>query len=251
MDVDAFAARLIAARRTGERIATLSQAEAPASAAEAYNVQDAILRRLGVGIAGWKVGATSPTAEPQGGPIPANRIQASPARFALLPSALRTVEAELAFRLGRDLPLRATPYSEAEAWDAVESLHVAIEVLESSFADRRFVPEHAPLADLLNNGGLCHGPAIHDWRGIDVARPSAVLIIDGTEIRRASAGTPGGHPRRLLAWLANHASKRGHPLKRGDIVTTGSHTGMVDSPSGARVTARFEELGDASLRFAA
>ncbi len=249
MDVDAFAACLIAARQGGDRIATLSRAEAPASVSEAYEVQEAILRRLGLGIAGWKVGAATPTALPQAGPILADRCQASPARFALLPNALRTVEAELSFRFGRDLPLRASPYDEAETWDAVESLHVAIEVLESSFVDRRSVPEHAPLADLLNNGAFCHGPAIRDWRGIEIARPSAMLLIDGQEIRRASAGTPGGHPRRLLAWLANHASQRGHPLKRGDIVTTGSHTGMVDAPSGARVTARFEGLGEASLTF--
>ena len=130
-------------------------------------------------------------------------------------------------------------------------MHVAIEVLESSFVDRRFVPEHAPLADLLNNGAFCYGPAIHDWRGLDVLKPPATLLIDGKEIRRASAGTPGGHPRRLLGWLANHAAERGHPLRRGDIVTTGSHTGMYDAPAGAQVTVRFEGIGEASLSFSA
>ena len=76
MDVEAFAARLIAARQSGDRIATLKPSEAPESAAEAYAVQDAILRRLGIGIAGWKVGAATPTALPQAGPILADRCQA-------------------------------------------------------------------------------------------------------------------------------------------------------------------------------
>lgn len=251
MDVDAFAARLIAARQSGNRIATLSRAEAPTSAAEAYQVQEAVLRRLGLAIAGWKVGAATPTALPQAAPILVDRCQASPARFALLPNALRTVEAELSFRIARDLPPRAAPYSETEIWDAIESLHVAIEVLESSFVDRSSVPEYAPLADLQNNAALCYGSALQDWRGIDVARPSAMLLIDGKEIRRGSSGTPGGHPRRLLAWLADHASQRGHPLKRGDIITTGSHTGMVDAPASAHVTARFDGIGEASLSFIA
>ena len=251
MDVDSFAARLIAARQSGERIATLSADEAPAGVAEGYAVQEAILRRLGIGIAAWKAGAANPGAEPQGGPILADRVQPSPARFALRPNALRTVEAELAFSFACDLPLRDAPYSDAEVWEAVAALHVAIEVLESSFVDRRFVPEHAPLADLLNNGAFCYGPAIADWRGLDVAKPQARLLIDGKDIRRANAGTPGGHPRRLLGWLANHAARREHPLKRGDIVTTGSHTGMYDAPAGGQVTVRFDGIGEASLSFAA
>lgn len=251
MDVDALAANLIEARRSGKRIAALSAEEAPSSAKEAYAVQEAILACLGIAIAGWKAGAASPDAEPQGGPILADRLKPSPARFTLLPNALRTVEAELAFSFARDLPLRAEPYSEDEVWDAIDAMHVAIEVLESSFVDRRRVPQFAPLADLLNNGAFCYGPPVTDWRGRDLRTPQAILLIDGKEIRRAHAGTPGGHPRRLLAWLANHAAQRGHPLKRHHIVTTGSHTGMFDAPQGAHVMARFEGVGEASLTFAA
>src|ERR1700722_6799567 len=122
MDVEALAGRLIAARQSGQRLASLSADEAPATAAEGYVLQDAILHRLGIAIAGWKAGASSPTAEPQAGPILADRMKPSPARFALLPNALRTVEAELAFRFGRDLPKRGTAYSEQEVWDAIDTL---------------------------------------------------------------------------------------------------------------------------------
>ena len=249
MDVEGFAARLIEARQSGERIATLAQDEAPANATQAYAVQEAILRRLRLGIAAWKAGAANPAAEPQGAPILADRCQPSPARFALLPNALRTVEAELAFRFARDLPARAEAYTDAEVWEAIASLHVAIEVLESSFVDRRFMPEFAPLADLQNNGAFCYGAPIADWRNLDVQTPQAALLINGKEVRRTSAGTPGGHPRRLLTWLANHAASRGHPIKAGDIVTTGSHTGLYDAPLGAEVTARFEGVGEARLVF--
>jgi 2-keto-4-pentenoate hydratase len=249
MDADALATRLIAARQSGARIASLAATEAPADTAAAYAVQETILRRLGLAIAGWKAGASSATAEPQAGPLLTDRVKPSPARFALLPNALHTVEAELAFSFAHDLPARDAAYSEAEIWDAVAAMHVAIEVLESSFVDRRKVPEYAPLADLQNNGAFCYGPPISDWRGFDVLKPQAVLLIDGKEIRRAKAGTPGGHPRRLLTWLANHAAQRGHPLKKGDIVTTGSHTGMYDAPPGSHVTARFEGIGEASLAF--
>lgn len=251
MDIDALAARLIAARQSGARLAALSADEAPRDAVEAYGVQEAMLAGLDISVAGWKVGAANPTAEPQAGPLLADRVRPSPASFKPLPNALRTVEAELAFSFARDLPPRAMPYSEDEVCDAVDALHVAIEILESGFVDRRMAPEYAPLGDLLNNGGFCYGPAIRDWQRFNVLTPEAVLRVDGKEVRRAGAGTPGGHPRRLLTWLANHAAGRGRPLKRGDIVTTGSHTGMYDVAAGAQVTVLFKDIGEATLQFLA
>jgi 2-keto-4-pentenoate hydratase len=250
MDVERLAEKLIATRRSLARLAALAPDEIPASAAEAYAVQDAILKRLAIPIAGWKAGAASPTAEPQAGPILADRLKPSPARFAMPAHAFRTVEGEVAFALGRDLPARPVPYSEDEVWDAMATLHVGIEVLESSFVDRRKIAEHAVLGDLLNNGAYCYGPAVKDWRGFDVATPAASISINGKEVRRAQAGTPGGHPKRLLTWLANHAATRGLPLKAGMIITTGSHTGMLDAPPGATVKARLEGIGEATLQFA-
>ena len=250
MHVEALAEKLIAARRSLERIAALAPDEIPESAAQGYAVQDAILQRLALPIAGWKVGASSPSAAPQAGPILADRLQPSPARFAMPAKAFRTVEGEVAFALGRDLPTRSQGYGEDEVWDAMAALHVGIEVLESSFIDRRKISEFAVLGDLLNNGAYCYGTAVKDWRHLDVATPEATIAIDGRELRRAKAGTPGGHPKRLLVWLANHAAARGHSLKAGMIITTGSHTGMIDAPPGATVTARLKGLGEATLQFA-
>jgi 2-keto-4-pentenoate hydratase len=250
MDVERLAEKLIATRRSLDRLAALAPDEIPTSVAEAYAVQDAILKRLAIPVAGWKAGASSPTAEPQAGPILADRLKPSPARFATPANAFRTVEGEVAFMLGRDLPTRSLAYGEDEVWDAMATLHVGIEVLESSFIDRRKLAEYAVLGDLLNNGAYCYGPAVKDWRGLDVATPAASIWIDGKEVRRAKAGTPGGHPKRLLTWLANHAAARGLPLKAGMIITTGSHTGMLDAPPGATVTARLDGIGEATLQFA-
>jgi 2-keto-4-pentenoate hydratase len=250
MHVEALAEKLIATRRSLDRIAALAPDEIPANAAEGYAVQDAIVKRLGIPIAGWKVGASSPSAPPQAGPILADRLKPSPARFTMPSNAFRTIEGEVAFMLGRDLPTRSQGYGEDEVWDAMASVHVGIEVLESSFIDRRKISEFAVLGDLLNNGAYCYGAAVKDWHKLDVATPEASITINGKELRRAKAGTPGGHPKRLLRWLANHAAAQGHPLKAGMIITTGSHTGMIDAPPGATVTARLEAIGEAALLFA-
>jgi 2-keto-4-pentenoate hydratase len=38
--------------------------------------------------------------------------------------------------------------------------------------------------------------------------------------------------------------------KKGQIVTTGSCTGMLFAPAGAQVQARLQDIGDVSLAFA-
>ena len=53
----------------------------------------------------------------------------------------------------------------------------------------------------------------------------------------------------LLAWLARHARERGRPLRAGDVVTTGSCTGLLFAWEGARVQAEVEGVGRVELQF--
>jgi 2-keto-4-pentenoate hydratase len=249
--VDALAALLVTARQGGGRIAALPPELVPASDAQAYAVQDAVLRRLGGAIAGWKVGAAGPAAEPNCAPLLEALALPSPAHFDPARFPLRGIEGEIAFRLGRGLPPRARPYDEDEVWDAIDTLHVAIELVDSRFADRQAMPPLALLADNGSNGAFAYGPPVHDWRAVDFLAQPARLVIDGKEVARARGGNAAGHPRRLLAWLANHLARRGAGLAAGDIVTTGTHTGLLFAEPGAIVTAEFAGLGAATLTLAA
>jgi 2-keto-4-pentenoate hydratase len=249
--IEDLATRIVAARRTGLHITDVPEALVPANAAAAYAVQDAVVRRLGAAIGGWKVGAASPEAEPNCAPLLASLVLPSPARVDAARFPLRGIEGELAFRLGRDLPPRATPFGEDEVWDAIGSLHVAIELVDSRFADRAAVPPLALLADNGTNGAFIHGPPVGDWRAVDFLRQPARLVIDGAEAASAVGGNAAGHPRRLLAWLANHLAQRHGGLKAGEIVTTGTHTGLRFAPPGAVVTVEFAGLGEATLTLAA
>jgi 2-keto-4-pentenoate hydratase len=251
MSGEALAELLLAARRTGRPIETLPAALVPATADAAYAVQDSVAAALGA-IAGWKVGAASPTAEPNCAPLLAACVAASPARWPAARFRLRGIEGELAFRFGRALPpRRAVPYGEDEVWAAVDTLHPAIELVESRFADFRAMDKLALLADFGSNGAFCYGAAVRDWRAVDFLRQPAMLTIDGQEVASAIGGNAAGHPRRLLAWLANHRAARGSGIAAGDIVTTGTHTGLVFAEPGASVTVRFAGLGEASLTLTA
>ncbi|HKW53149.1 MAG TPA: fumarylacetoacetate hydrolase family protein, partial [Stellaceae bacterium] len=173
----------------------------------------------------------------------------SPARWPAARFRLRGIEGELALRFGRALPPRDAPYGEDEVWAAVDTLHPAIELVESRFADFRMMDKLAVLADFGSNGAFCYGAPVRDWRAVDFLRQPSSLVIDGKEMANAVGGNAAGHPRRLLTWLANHGT-RGRGIGAGDIVTTGTHTGLVFAEPGAHVTVRFAGLGEASLTLA-
>ena len=91
---------LIAARQGGPALRAADLC--PADAAAAYALQDALLERIGP-IGGWKVGAKTPTAEPSCAPMPASGILPTGTSLQLVPSSLRGIEVEIAFRVRRDI----------------------------------------------------------------------------------------------------------------------------------------------------
>lgn len=247
---EALARLLLAARRGGHPIDALPTELVPVTAEEAYAVQDAVAGALGA-IAGWKVGAASPMAEPNAAPLFADLVAASPARWPAARFRVRGVEGELAFRFGKSLPPRPTPYSEDEVWAAIDTLHPAIELVDSRYGDFRAMDKLALLADNQSNGAFCWGAPIRDWRDVDYLRQPASLVVEGKEVAGAVGGNAAGHPRRLLAWLANHGARRGRGIAAGDIVTTGTHTGLIFIGPGATATVRFAGLGEASVTLTA
>lgn len=244
-----LAERLAEAWRTGTPV-ELSPELVPTDADMAYRAQSALIERLvpRLGpIVGWKVGAASPSAVPNAAPLLADLVQPSPARFGGARLRVRGLEAELAFRFGRDLPPRASAYDQTEVAAAIQSLHPAIELVDSRLSDWQAASPLARLADTQSNGGFCFGPAISDWQSVGFLTQKVVLSLDGRAAAEAEGGNAAGHPLRLLAWLANHTAALGRGLKAGDIVTTGSHTPLIFAHSNSTAVADFIGLGRSSL----
>ncbi len=239
------AAEMLRAARAGTPIAVLPEALRPTDQAGAYAIQHAGM--AGVAIGGWKVGAPGPVAPCLCAPMPASGIQASPARIA--GGRLRGVEAEVAFRLGADLPPRGTPYSRAEVIAALATAHPVIEVLEAAYADLKAVGPLDLLADRIAHGGFVYGEGVAAWQGLEFAAMTVTQRIGDPEIVRT--GNPAGDMIRLVEWLANEGSVWAGGLRAGQIVTCGSWTGMSWAAAGARVSVDFSGLGAAQAVFAA
>ena len=249
MTAASLAELLVASRRSGRRVGALAADLVPKDDDAAYAVQEEVAGLLGFAVAGWKVGSPSPTGPVSAAPLFAPLVAPSPARYTAAPDSFRAVEAELALMIGADLPARARPYSEDEAWAAVASVHVAIEFLDSRYVDRARMSAQAMLADNLSNGGFCFGAPM-PLAAVDFLTAKVSLTLDGTEAKAAVGGNAAGHPKRLLGWLANHAASRGRALKKGNIVTTGSHTGITIARLGSTARARFAGIGEAELTLA-
>jgi len=244
---DAAAALLLAARRDpSQRLDGLPEPLRPETEAAAYAIQQALAAELG-GIAGWKVGSPDPTATHfTCAPLPAGTVFDG---VVTIEGSDRGVEAEIAVRLGRDLPARETPYSRDEVRAAIATAHPAIEVLETRFSDPAAAGPLQALADSLSNHSLVLGPAIADWDKIDLAAETVRLLVDGVEIK-SGAANPGGEMLRLVVWLANEGARWAGGLRAGQVITTGSWTGKDYTKPGADVMARFARCGAATLRFA-
>ena len=259
-------AELATARRQGKPIAALPETCRPRTAEDGYAVQKAFIAGWSGAVAGWKAGATLPAVqarfglgEPFLGPIFEATVMQSPVVTEAKTYDLRTpaagakssvaVEVEFAFRLGRDMAPRAGGYAEAEVLDSVEALVPALEIITPRFDP---IPGGEPgqaLADCGLNGGIVLGPAITDWRGIDLPAHATKLVVDGRTVVEGTGALVLGNPLTSLVWLVNNVGRLGHTLAKGQVLTTGSMTGIYQVEQGAEAVGDFGRLGRVVARF--
>ncbi len=243
--VEAAAGALVAAR-AGQPIDALPPAVRPQSEADCYAIQEAVRRRLGESIGGWKVGFS-----PLGGifcaPIYASAVHASPAALPADGFHVIGIECEIGFRISQTLSARVQPYGRDEVL-AASSLHPTIEIVDSRYRDFRSLDRLQLLADNVSNGALVYGAAASGWPGMDLAHPPIRVTADGRDFAECT-GLRTGDPVGLLVDLANHVASRRGGLPAGTFVTTGTHTGMVFTEPGAHIRADYGRLGMVEISF--
>jgi 2-keto-4-pentenoate hydratase len=243
-EIETAAELLAGARRSGVLIEALPVT--PSSVAEAHQIQDRVAALLQRPIGAFKVSAP-PDGEPTRGWVEATTIRASPARMSPADVPHLGVEGETAFRFTRDLPARDEPYTREEIAEVVTLLPV-IEVVSSRFREPLSRPRMDQLADCGINGGLVIGPEMADWSHLDLPNLRVTLIVNGETVLERQGSHPSGDPLGGAVVLANMLREAGG-LKAGQIVTTGSWTGMDFFKPGDRCVVRFDTLGEAEVVF--
>jgi 2-keto-4-pentenoate hydratase len=129
-------------------------------------------------------------------------------------------------------------------FDAVASLHPAIEVPDSRYDHFEKVGANALIADNACADWLVVGEAAPDvWRYMDLADFQPVGRVRGKSDVQGVGRNVLGSPRFALTWLVNELSSLGVTLEAGETVTTGTCLVPMAIAAGDHVEADFGQLG--------
>jgi 2-keto-4-pentenoate hydratase len=242
--------------RAGTKLENLETSQRPRDRSEAYAIQAEIENYSTGELFGWKIAATSEAGQkhinvdgPMAGRILSDTVIADGGTASMAGNEMRVAEPEFAFRMQADLPPRSSPYTVGEVLDAVGSLHPAIEIPDSRFAD--FVSAGA--AQIIADNACAHlfvlgAPTTANWRAFDLVEERPLITLRGKQYTGHGKNVLGD-PRVALAWLANELRELGVTLKAGQIVTTGTCHPPLPIQAGDRFEADFGLLGRVSVKF--
>lgn len=243
-EIESAAVALSRAVVGGPRLAMLP-GPGPATTAEAYAVQDAVIRTVGPR-GGWKV---SPLREGMArcSPIPARFFVDAPAQFDATFLTSSFAEVEIAVRFGADPLAGGRALTLAGIAGCIACVHPAVELLSSRFVAPETVPDLQRLADLQGCAAVVLGAPTTDWSMLEFAELSFDLSLAGQDVSLKPNSPTTRQTLEALCWLVDHAASRGAPLQAGDVVITGARLGPVSLHGARNCQARIGQLGPVAL----
>lgn len=243
--------RLEQARRLGRPMPVVPLPDAET----AYEVQTAQGRLFGwFGDAlptHWKSGARSPDATYTHAPLPPEGILTSGGNASEVPFNSRTVEAEFALRLAREVAHEEAATLAADDVATLESLIdricVSIEIVDSRWLDPANAPPFSKLADLQSHGALVLG-RWHEFTRRDWKQQRCTVTIGDAPPRSFTGSLSIGSPLAVLVPWLRHLTRHGESVPAGTIVTTGTWCGMLPAEAGQKVTVTFEDFDSATIQ---
>ncbi|MFN0159748.1 MAG: 2-keto-4-pentenoate hydratase [Burkholderiales bacterium] len=249
------------ARRHTERAgyAPLPADLRPASVAEAYTVQDALVRHWCAGgdrVAGYKIALTTPQMRRMvgfddsiAGQVLASRVHVSPAAIVLADAVHLGFECEIAFRIGRAIDAAAPPSTRAAMAQHIDAIAPAFELIDDGGADyRQFANDDGSTlvtlaADNAWNHGVVLGEWRSDWQATDSAALTGIASVGGQEAGRGQGSDVLGHPLDAMLWIVAHLAARGRGMAAGEFVITGSLVTTRFPASGDKVEFTLDRVG--------
>ena len=266
--VRAAAERLAQAQASGVPCAPVRDLIGTDDLDAAYAVQQQLVRaRLAVGatVVGRKIGATSEAVQnqlgvdqPDFGYLLDEMDVSDAAAEGGAPISMRTllqprVEAEVAFRLGRDIDVPEDEITLELVREAVDVALPALEIVDSRIADWKIgftdtVADCASSALFVvgNDARPLSAPGVNGCEPVEVEMS---LSING-EVRSSGNGAAClGDPLEALRWLAVQAARFGDPLRAGHLILSGALGPFVPFEPGDRVEASISGFDPLRVEF--
>lgn len=244
-----LAAKEVLARRVaGNKSPRLDETIRPNSIDDALEIQSAMIEQRADAVAGWKCLLPPGDDKVVVAPIFADTIQRGDHCSLMADNDCARIEPEIVFVLAKDLPAQSARYTEAQIDEAVGSVHMGLELIQSRFADDSQPSFYEKLADCLSNQGQYIGPEID--KALAYAAAAFTVRVTQPDLMQEFSGKHPNHlPQNPLYWLFNYMCSRGVSFKAGQLFTTGSYCGVVDVAFDQSTTIRYEGIGAYEVEF--
>ncbi|MEU7480526.1 fumarylacetoacetate hydrolase family protein [Lentzea sp. NPDC042327] len=234
---------LRAARRNVAAVASLTSRRPGVTLVDAYRVQAAGIGLLiadGARRVGHKVGLTSAAmqaqmgvGEPDSGVLLDRMLVADGGELQTARLLAPRVEAEIAFRLGEDLP--GGEITAADARQAVARVLLALEVIDTRYGSWQIGLVDS-VADNASCGHMVLGGEV-ELGVLDPATEQVVLEVDGEIAASGEGRAVLGDPFEALVWLSRRLDEVGGRLRAGDVVLAGAVHASLPLGPGTQVRA--------------
>lgn len=225
---------------------------------DAYAIQRVLVEKLrgnGMTVSGKKVGLTSKAMrktaniyEPDYGFAFAELGYPNESEIPTERYIAPRIECELAFKLKADLNKPAITKEDVMA--ATEYVVCCMEICDFRlFRDKvqRLVKDS--IADNAAFGGYVLGDCPIDPTGVDLSLIPYEFEVNNRQTEVSCGAAVYDDPALSVAWLANTFYKLGEPLKRGEIILSGSAVSSVPAQRGDHFRCRFGSLDEVSCKF--
>ncbi len=242
------ASELLSRRVAGIKAPRLDDEFCPTSVEDAVKIQSSMIDLHTDKVGGWK--CLQPLAEDKFvlAPIFAGTVQNGSTCELFRDNGVARIEPEIAFVLAKPLAANPEGYSEEQINEAIGSCHMALELMQSRFADDSEAEFYERLADGLMNQGLFIGPEI-DREKAFAASEINVTIEQADNTQQFAGKHPNTLPQTPIYWFINYMTRRGVDFQANEAIITGSYCGIVEVEFDKPTTITYEGIGEYTVEF--
>lgn len=227
----------------------------PGSEDEGYAIQADMIAASGQEVIGWKIGATVAAlfpiigvTQPFLGPLFQQFTYGSGDAVPILPG--HALETEITVRLKSDLPARDSAYTRDEVEAAVAAIIPSFEIVGARFEGELAGAGFRVIADGGANVGTVLSADVAGWSAYDLSDYPVSLSINGADAIEGNVSVlVWDHVFDALSWSLERPALAARGFKAGDIVMTGTMTGMTPLSPGDEAVADFGPMGEVRARF--
>lgn len=260
--IQAAAADLYQAERTGRQCGLLSLRHPGMTLDEAYAVQAALVglkRAAGARVIGWKIGLTSRAMQqalaidtPDSGVLLDDMLFADGATIPAGRFIQPRIEAEIAFVM--KAPLTGAGVTRNEVLAATDYVAPSLEILDTRIQRQdpatgkaRIITD--TISDNAANAGIVLGPERHAVDAFDLRWVGAIVTRDGVVEETGLGAGVLNDPVTGILWLVHRLARYGQGISAGEILLSGSFIRPVEATPGSRFLADFGTFGQVRLTF--